>query len=261
MRFFICILILCCYYTSAQAASGLALKEIAKRIFKTAPKSAGLTMRKINQQLVRLSTRYGDDGVKLASISGYKGLKVITNASDDVGRKLVGVFRRMGARAVPVINNKTSRALFLQYGDNAANAIIRHPGLAEQIIVKYGSKGASLVKGLGDQGAYRLTKLFVRNKALVKNGEKYIDVVQRYGSKALNFIWDHKGALAVASIGATFLNNPEPYINGTVKLASIPLSAVNWNWIAIPLVLILFLAFGGLPLLRRVKLQATQKIH
>ncbi len=67
-----------------------------------------------------------------------------------------------------------------------------------------------------------------------------MQVISRYGSSACEFIWSQKGSLAVAAALTAFVANPEPFLNGTQKLAATvadaavkPLAvgvANNTNW-------------------------------
>src|SRR5581483_5844264 len=43
-------------------------------------------------------------------------------------------------------------------------------------------------------------------------------VVEKHGDKAMQFIWNHKGALTVAATLSVFLAEPEPFINGAKEL-------------------------------------------
>jgi hypothetical protein len=49
--------------------------------------------------------------------------------------------------------------------------------------------------------------------------EELLDVIERYGDRAMDFVWKNKGKLAVAAVMVSFLANPEPYINGVKDLA------------------------------------------
>jgi hypothetical protein len=51
-----------------------------------------------------------------------------------------------------------------------------------------------------------------------KQGDELLDVIIRYGDKAMAFIWRNKGALAVTAGLGTFLANPEAYIEGGKEL-------------------------------------------
>lgn len=46
-------------------------------------------------------------------------------------------------------------------------------------------------------------------------------MIGKYGDKAMEFVWKNKGALAVGAALAAFLNDPEPFIEGTKELASV----------------------------------------
>ena len=65
-----------------------------------------------------------------------------------------------------------------------------------------------------------------------EQGDELLDVITRYGDKAMAFIWRNKGALTVTAVLGTFVADPEPYIDGTVKLAGAPLEAAakNTQW-------------------------------
>ena len=56
----------------------------------------------------------------------------------------------------------------------------------------------------------------------VKTGEQsagLLDVVAKYGDKAMEFIWNNKGPLTVGAALSAFLHDPEPFIQGTKDLA------------------------------------------
>ena len=52
-----------------------------------------------------------------------------------------------------------------------------------------------------------------------RKDRRLLSVIGKYGEKAADFVWNHKGALAVSGTLVAFLSDPEPFINGTVKLA------------------------------------------
>ena len=48
--------------------------------------------------------------------------------------------------------------------------------------------------------------------------QELLDIIARYGGRGMDFIWRHKGVLATATVLTAFIANPDPYINGAVKL-------------------------------------------
>ena len=103
-------------------------------------------------------------------------------------------------------------------------------------------------------------------KEMAGHSAEVTEVVGKYGQKACDFIWENKGALAVGTTLTAFLANPEPFLNGTVKVASAasesvarPLAegvAKGTNWTVVILVL---LAFGGAVVAVKYRLFAIPK--
>jgi len=76
-----------------------------------------------------------------------------------------------------------------------------------------------------------------------------LDVIGKYGDHAADWVWRHKGALAVASVAAAFVADPEPFLNGAVEVVQVgsehivrPVAekvaeSINWNlWVAVAFV-------------------------
>ena len=76
------------------------------------------------------------------------------------------------------------------------------------------------MSAVGPKNARRLAML-VEDGSLRRMGrvEEVLGVVERHGDRALDFVWRHKGALAVGSVLAAFLNDPGPFLGGTRQLA------------------------------------------
>ena len=86
-------------------------------------------------------------------------------------------------------------------------------------------------------------------------------MVRRHGDSAMDFIWRHKGALAVTGILATFLADPRPYFSGARELVVEPVvqpiaEGVNWTLLLLALLLVAFLPTILRVLLRSVKVVA-----
>ena len=107
--------------------------------------------------------------------------------------------------------------MFLRFGDEAAEALGRHGPVAEQVIEQAGQAGARAIKGLNGQNARRLAMML--DEGVVARREEWLPIIERYGDKAMEFVWEHKGALATGAILAAFLAHPEPFINGAQQLA------------------------------------------
>ena len=49
----------------------------------------------------------------------------------------------------------------------------------------------------------------------------------RYGDRAMDFVWRHKGTLAVGTVLASFLTDPAPFLDGSRDLAGVAASAAG----------------------------------
>jgi hypothetical protein len=73
---------------------------------------------------------------------------------------------------------------------------------------------------IGPRNARRLAML-VEDGTLRRMGrvEEVLGVVERYGDRALDFVWRHKGALTVGTLLAAFLRDPASFLGGTRESA------------------------------------------
>jgi hypothetical protein len=49
--------------------------------------------------------------------------------------------------------------------------------------------------------------------------DELMAILTRHGTRAMDFVWRHKGALTVTTVLAAFLADPEPFLNGSRGLA------------------------------------------
>jgi hypothetical protein len=137
----------------------------------------------------------------------------------------------------------------------ALNAVDRHGAAGARILARWGDDGARLLatesgptlrvfRALGDDGI----ELMVRRHgtltaarlpemagAIAGSGRSrdLLAVLEKYGDRACAFLWRNKGVIFSGAVLAAFLANPEPYLDGVMKIADKPLghiaSATNWT--------------------------------
>lgn len=212
----------------------------------------------VTEQVTRVAAKYGDEGIDAVRKVGPRGIKVIQEAGEN-GLGAVKLINRYGDDAVWVISKPKGMAIFVKYGDNGAKALIKHKGIAEEVIEAHGKSAVGALNAVGTREARQIAML--QKDGIIpagRQGEELLDVVIRYGDKAMAFIWRNKGALAVTAGLGTFVANPEAYIEGGKELivegVSRPASemgkevARNTNWTVVGLATIVVL--GGLQALR-----------
>ena len=192
------------------------LEYIVKKFGKGAVREG---LEKFGARLERLFVKYGDECLEAARKAGPRAVDAIEEAGP-LGRTAAKCLARHGEEALKMATNRRALRLVSEFGDDAAEAIIRHPGIAEDLIASHGQAAAAVLKRLGSRQARRLVMMH-KSGDLAKLGhhEELLDVIERYGDRAMDFVWKNKGKLAVAAVMVSFLANPEPYINGVKDLA------------------------------------------
>jgi len=172
----------------------------------------------VTEQVTKVAAKYGDEGLDAVRKVGPRGIKVIQEAGEN-GLGAVKLINRYGDDAVWVISKPKGMAIFVKYGDDGAKALIKHKGIAEEVIEAHGKSAVGALNAVGTREARQIAML--QKDGVIKAGEQgneLLDVVVRYGDKAMAFIWRNKGALAVTAGIGTFLANPEAYIDGGKEL-------------------------------------------
>ncbi len=169
-------------------------------------------------QMTKVAAKYGDEGLDAVRKVGPRGIKVIQEAGEH-GLDAVKLINRYGDDAVWVISKPKGMAIFVKYGDDGAKALIKHKGIAEEVIEAHGKSAVGALNAVGTREARQIAMLQGDGViAAGKQGDQLLDVIIRYGDKAMAFIWRNKGALAVTATLGTFLANPEAYIDGGKEL-------------------------------------------
>lgn len=135
---------------------------------------------------------------------------------------------RHGDEAIWIVAKPKRLAIFVKYGDDAANAMLRHNTLAEPIIERFGSTAASALAQVTSQNGRRLAILNNNGffNAVQEQSPRLFDVIKKHGDGAADFIWKNKGVLTVSATLTAFLLNPEPFINGTKQMGEVALGQV-----------------------------------
>lgn len=172
-------------------------------------------------RLESLAVKHGDEVFAIARKSGPKAIRAVEQAGENAPTAL-RMLGRYGDEAISVVSQPKSLALAARYGDDAAEALIRHPGVAEEAIEGFGKSAATALKSLDGQNARRLAMLADEGTlAKMSRRDELLGVAGKYGNRAMDFIWRNKGTLALSAALVAFLNDPEPFINGTKDLAKV----------------------------------------
>lgn len=240
-----CLLCLVGTPAPASAQKAAATREVAEFLLKKFGKeAAGESVESLTAKVAQVSAKYGDEGVTAIRKVGPRAFGVI----EDAGNHGVGVVKLMakhGDEAVWVVSKSKGMAIFIRYGAEGAEALMKHKGIGEGFIEATGQSGVKALNAVNPANGRKLANL-VEDGVIVPGGEsaRLLDVIEKYGDRAAEFIWRHKGALTVGTALAAFAADPEPFIDGAVSLphALIKEAAPRVDW---TLVLVLGMVMVG----------------
>jgi hypothetical protein len=199
-----------------------AAREIAEQVLKKFGKEAAEEgTEKFAVKVETLATRHGDEALDAVKKVGPKAVRVIEEAGAN-GTQAAKLLARYGDDGAWLARQPGALPLYAKYGDEAAEAMIKHPGIAEPVVAAYGKEGAEALVKLSKENAVWMSRM-VNEGDLAKIGrqQELLGVVSKYGDGAMQFIWKHKKALAVTAGLTAFLANPQPFIDGTRDLTAI----------------------------------------
>lgn len=231
----LCLLLFSVIAAPAYAQKATAAREVAEFLLKKFSKEAvGESVETLTAKVAQVTALYGDDGAVAIQKVGPKAFQVIA----EVGEHSAGVVKLMarhGDDAVWVVSKPKQMAIFIRYGDEAAEAMIKHKGIAAPFIEKTGQPGVQALNVVGEEGNVRRLVNLVEDGVIVPGDEsgRLLDVVGRYGDRAAEFIWRNKGALAVGAGLTAFLADPEPFIDGAMELPKTVVRGTNWTVVII----------------------------
>jgi hypothetical protein len=180
-------------FIAAQAYAGptsTAVRETAEFVLKKFGKEAGEeTVDTLSGKIASLAAQHGDEAVEAVRRVGPRAFRLAEDAGASA-TQAVKLLARAGDDAVWVVSRPRSLSLFAKYGDDAADAMIKHRQIAEPLLETYGASAARALKAVDGQGGRRLAMLFDEgNLARAGRGHELLGVVERFGDRALDFIW------------------------------------------------------------------------
>jgi len=204
------------------------------------------------------SAKYGDEAITAIRKVGPRTFRLLDDAGENAP-EVIGLINRYGNDAVRVASKPRNLAIFVRHGDEAAEAMIKHPGIAAPAIEQLGAPAAAAIRSVSGQNARRIA-MMVDDGSLVASGKasEILEIVGRYGDRAASWVWRNKGFLAVATVATAFVADPDPFIGGAVEVVKVggetlirPVAeqagkSINWNlfvWIAV-------IAFGVIVAIR-----------
>jgi hypothetical protein len=210
------------------AAARAAAREIAEAIGRE-------TLERAEPRLVSLIEAYGDDAVRVLRRSGAAAVPVLEKHGA-AGLRILSKWGDDGLRVLASQGDAAVQAL-ARHGESAVEFMIRHPGAGADFVAAFG--GRALRTPLETGSVITLNRLAEPIRASGRSAE-LLGVVERFGDRACGFLWRHKGTIFAGALLASFLADPQPYLDGVRELVVEPAAglareavrATNWTLIA-----------------------------
>jgi hypothetical protein len=237
----------------ADAKTKLAQEAAEAVMARFGSKAVGRSLPTLAREIESFAARYGEEALVAVRRAGPEAFTLVEEAGVN-GSRAVRVLAQYGEEGdACILRRPKAMQALLRYGDEAAAVLVRHPGIAEGLVEKGGSAAVRALGQVTPQGARRLAMVMEGELRSAAAKEGLLEVVGKYGPRACDFIWENKGALAVGATLTAFVANPEPFLDGTVKLAGTAADSMarpvfegigkNTDWTVILLVV---LGIGGL---------------
>lgn len=198
-----------------------AIREAAEYVMRKFGKEAAHeTAETLAGQLEKLVAKHGDDVLGAVRQVGPKAISAATAAGNEAGLAYRLMARHGDSALVWIVAKPKALRLVAQLGDDAAEVLIKHPGIAEPLVEKFGVTATQALRQINPQNGRRLAMLLDDGSlTALSRSSDLLEVVGRFGDRAADFIWRNKGALTVSAALGAFLANPQAFLDGTARIA------------------------------------------
>jgi hypothetical protein len=170
-------------------------------------------------RIARLIEAYGDDVARVLRRVGPSGV----HALETFGAAGLRILARFGDDGLRVLafEGDAAVASLAKYGEEAVELMIRHPGVGRDLLAQFGAQ--ALKPRLTTESLRTLGRLSEPIRASGRTADIF-GVLEKYGDRACAFLWRNKGTIFLTGVLASFLNDPQPYLDGARQLIVQPAS-------------------------------------
>jgi hypothetical protein len=191
-----------------------AARHVAEAILETFGKEAVKAgVERLTIRIEKLAIQHGEEVVQAIRKVGPSALRLIEEAGKN-SDAVVKLMARFGDEAVWLVSRPKGMALFIKYGDDSAKAMIPHEAIAEPLLEEFGLAAARALRIVSPRNGRRLAIMRKEgNLVRMTRTRELLDVVTKHGDKVMEFIWNHKEALAGTALLAKFLAGPDAFLD------------------------------------------------
>lgn len=219
------LMVFLCLAIDVDAAKGVTARAAREMMDAAVQRSSSRAfsrlVRESPDQVLAIARRYGDDGLVAVSRHGRPAMRVLLNSSDEAAAPVLRMIQRHGDDAVRMGQSPQGLRILATENDTMFRVMHQTRGQAYPLLDRYGPRGADVLSRLSASESRQLIQLQRGRHFSDSQFRQILDVVGEYGDRALRFIWEHKGTLALASVFVAFVADPQPFIDGTKDLTGL----------------------------------------
>ncbi len=208
---------------TASAGVGTLARELAEQLIRVTSKVGRKTVDDLAHRIQRVLTRHGEDAADAIRKGGIEALEVLEKGGPHAPTR-ARILGRYGKRAMGIARDTRALKLIAHHGDELADLYLKHGrAVVTPLVTRYGDDGVRVLASLSPKQARRWaimhrTGHWDKIPKTQQQAKQLLEILAKYGDRAMDFIWRHKGALAVTATLVAFLRNPELYINTAKEL-------------------------------------------
>ena len=220
-----------CSWPSGAGIRSKAVQELAELIVRKAGQDVTEeSVASLAARLEHLVAQYGDDALVAAGKAGPQLERLLDDAGD-AAPLAVKLLARHGDDAVWIVRRPTALKTVRAVGADAVEALLTHKAVAQRLIAEHGRPAATALKSINPRNGRRLAMMLETGELdRIGRTDELLDVIGRYGDRAMEFVWRHKGTLVIAAALTAFLADPEPFLDGTRHLVTVVGEAAFARW-------------------------------
>jgi hypothetical protein len=212
--------LLCAQSAAARRAAREVVEAFGRETIEAAEPRVVRLVEAYGEEAATVLRKVGPSGVQALERFGAPGLRILARWGDD-GIRLLSV------------EGESAVAAMARHGEGAVDLMIRHPGVGRDLLARFGEQ--VLRTPLRTESMVTLGRLSDGIASSGRSAEIFA-VIEKYGDRACDFLWRNKGTIFAAAALASFLHDPQPYIDGVKQLAVDPATriahdaAAGTNW-------------------------------
>lgn len=205
-----------------------AAREVVAEVLEWGAKQGVQLAPKTVSRLESLLATHADEILAVSRRCGWGSVKSALEVAGDAAPQALRLLQKHGPKVTPLIDDPSVWKLIVRHGDEAATALLKHPGVSAPVLEGGGTSAIRALNQLNARSGRRLAILGQEGPtASLARDPQILAILELYGDRAMDFVWKNQASLLVAGVLVTFVRDPQPYLDGVKSLGSEAVSSAG----------------------------------